>query len=82
MPDPSIGETLELAQHSPVLVRDSRTGGLAQTWVTDFLHRRVVIDEAEVQIIHERLGLKQGYPPLSNLPVISWTVLQRVPEVT
>lgn len=73
-------EWMELAQHSPVLVRDNRTSG-AQTWVTDFIHRRVVIDEAEVQIIHERLGLKQGYPPLSALPVISWTVLQRVLEV-
>jgi hypothetical protein len=74
-------EWMELAQHSPILCRDGRTTG-AQTWVTDFLTRRVVIDEAEVQIIHERLGLKQGYPPLSALPVISWTILQRVPEVT
>jgi hypothetical protein len=73
-------ELIELAQHSPILCRDSRTTGF-QYWVTDFLTRRVVIDEAEVQIIHERLGLRQSYPPLSNLPTVSWTVLQRVPEV-
>ena len=73
---------LELAQHSPVLVRDDRTGGNAKTWLSDGLTRRLMLDEAEVQLWHTRLGLRQGYPPLSALPVVSWTLLQRVPEVT
>lgn len=73
-------DLMELAQASPILCRDGRTTGFAY-WITDFIHRREVIDEAEVAIIHQRLGLKQSYPPLSNLPTVSWTILQRVPEV-
>lgn len=73
-------ELMELAQNGTVMCRDGRTTGF-KYWITNGLHRREMIDEAEVQALHTILGLKQ-YPPLSNLPTVSWTILQRIPEAT
>jgi len=74
-------ELLELAQHSPVLVRDGRTGGQAQNWITDGLHRRQVIDDAEIQTLQSLFGLSSSYPT-NPLTVVSYTILQRIPLAT
>jgi hypothetical protein len=71
----SEGEYIELAQYSPKLVRDGRTTG-AQDWITDGIHKRPVIDAAEKQEMQTLFGMATG-----TLPVISWTILQRIPTV-
>ncbi len=73
-------ELQELAQHTPVLIRDGRTTG-AQTWVTDGLHRRAVIDDAEIQVIQDLFNLSSNYPT-TPLTVVSYTIVQRIPLAT
>jgi hypothetical protein len=70
----------ELRQHTPVLVRDDRTTG-AQVWVWDGMHRRPIIDAAEIQLIQEQFNLSSNYPT-TPLPVVSYTILQRSPLAT
>lgn len=72
----SEGEYLELAQYSPKMVRDGRTTG-AQDWITNGITKRPVIDAAEQQTLRDLFGMAPA-----PLPVISWTILQRIPTVT
>lgn len=72
----SEGEYMELAQASPAIVKDGRTGGLAKMWVWDGLSRRWVRDDAEAVEIQNRFGLPTTYPT-NPLPVVSWPILQR-----
>ena len=74
-------ELLELAQNGTILVRDTRTGGAARNWVTNGLHRREMIDDAEVQTLQDLLGLPGDYPS-TPLPTISYPILQRIPLAT
>jgi hypothetical protein len=69
-------ELMELDQHTPKLVRDGRTGGLAKVWAWDGIQRRWVRDDAEIAELQTRLRLSSTYPT-NPLPVVSWTILQR-----
>lgn len=76
----SEGELLELAQNGTVICRDGRTTG-AKNWITNGLTKREMIDSAEVQTLQDLFGLPGDYPSTA-LPVVSWTILDRIPTVT
>lgn len=69
-------ELAELAQATPALIKDGRTGTAAKMWVWDGLHYRWVRDDAEAVTIQDRFNLPTTYPT-NPLPVVSYTILQR-----
>jgi hypothetical protein len=71
----SEGEYILMNMQIPKMVRDGRTTG-AQDWITDGLTKRPVIDDAEEQTLRSLFGMAPA-----PLPVISWTILQRIPTV-
>lgn len=73
-------ELQELDQHTPKLVKDSRTGGLAKMWAWDGVHKRWVRDDAEAVELQTRFRMSSTYPT-NPLPVVSFTILDRSPTV-
>lgn len=89
----SEGELLAIDSQTPTMGWDSRpkTGtGKRQRWITDGLHRRLVVDDAEEQFLRNDIldsqppygqGLLPGDPAGDDAtnPPWNWTLLQRIP---